>query len=515
MASLSDNNKRIAKNTVFLYIRMFVILAVTLYTSRVVLDKLGASDYGLYNIVGGVVGMLGFLNSTLASSTSRFITYALGKGDAKILDNTFSTAFWTHLALSIIVVALLETGGLWLIYNKLVIPPERLNAAFWVFQMSIFTCVVSITQVPYNSSVIAHEQMGVYAYVGIFEAFSKLIVAYLISVTVWDRLIYYAFLLMVIQLIVAFYYRFYCVRHYAECRVRKVIDRPLLKSLLSFSGLSFTANVAEILGRQGVIVLINLFFQPAVVAAQAIGNQITGAMSQFVNNIRTAANPQIIKFYASGDLESSKRLTLKSTVYVYYLLLLLGLPLILLMEPILNIWLVEVPPYTCVFSQFIVAQAILSNWNTSFYVPMLASGKLKKNSVYAVILCALQFVVLYVVLKCGGGVMWIPWVLTINVIIWSFWVKPSILYHDVGYGISELVRCYMECAKVTVIPLCVLIPMSLLLKSTIVNNILLLLSSVIIILTSELFLMDKKDRRKLTSLAREKLFNRKGPILNM
>lgn len=508
MSSSSDKNKRIAKNTIFLYIRMFVILAVSVYTSRVVLDKLGADDYGLYNIVGGVVGMLGFLNATLASSTSRYITYALGQGDNDALKDTFSTAFWIHVALAGIVIVLLESGGLWLIYNKLIIPPDRLDACFWVFQMSIITCVVSITQVPYNSAVIAHEQMGVYAYVGIYEAIAKLVVAYLISVTIWDKLIFYAFLLMTVQISVAVYYRFYCIRHYMECRIRRILKKSLFKSLLGFSGLTLTANIAEILSKQGVIVLINLFFQPAIVAAQAVGNQITNVLSQFVNNIRTAANPQIIKYYASGDYELSKKLTLKSTIYIYYLLLLLGLPLILLMDPILNLWLVKVPPYTCVFSQFIIAQSILGNWNASFYVPMLASGKLAKNSIYAVATCVLQFVILYVILKLGGNVMWVPWILTLNVVIWSFWIKPSILYQDVHYSFKELIRCYWECLKVTIFPLLILIPMYIYMDSTLPNHIIMLFASISTIALSEIVLMNKHDRKRLIEIAYHKILKR-------
>ena len=290
-----QSNKRIAKNTIFLYIRMIFILGVSLYTSRVVLDKLGVDDYGIYNAVAGVVAMLAFLNNTLSTGTSRFLTFDLGRGDASKLKQTFSTAFFTHLILALIVVAVLETIGLWFVENKLVIPPERMHAAKWVYQISILTTFIAITQVPYTSAIIAHENMKVYAYVGVFEAVAKLVIVYLLSISPMDKLVFYAILVAVVQLLVAFGYRVYCVRNYEESRISATFEKSTFKEMLSFSGLGLVANVSYILSSQGLVVLINMFFQPAIVAAQAVGNQISAAMMQFVNNFKTAINPQIIK----------------------------------------------------------------------------------------------------------------------------------------------------------------------------------------------------------------------------
>ena len=450
-----QSNKRIAKNTIFLYIRMIFILGVSLYTSRVVLDKLGVDDYGIYNAVAGVVAMLAFLNNTLSTGTSRFLTFDLGRGDASKLKQTFSTAFFTHLILALIVVAVLETAGLWFVENKLVIPPERMHAAKWVYQISILTTFIAITQVPYTSAIIAHENMKVYAYVGVFEAVAKLVIVYLLSISPMDKLLFYAILVAVVQLLVAFGYRVYCVRNYEESRISATFEKSTFKEMLSFSGLGLIANVSYILSTQGLVVLINMFFQPAIVAAQAVGNQISAAMMQFVNNFKTAINPQIIKLYAAGDLAASRKLTLESSVYVHELVLLLALPLIVVMDPLLHLWLVEVPPYTVIFAQCIVLKQIFDVYNSTLYTPMIASGKLKSNSWAAVWLGIGAFVLLYVLLKLGFDVMWVQYISILQVVLFSYIVKPYILCKEIGYSWREILTSFWKSLRVSVIPVAV------------------------------------------------------------
>lgn len=231
-----SDNKRIAKNTLFLYIRMIIIMLVTLYTSRVVLEKLGIDDYGIYNVVGGVVGMLSFLNGTLSIGTSRFITFELGTGNFKKLQNTFSTAFYAHLGLAIIMAILLESVVLWFVYNKLIIPPNRFNAALWVYHISILNMIISITQVPYTSSIMAHEEMGVYAYVSIFEAIAKLAVVFLLVVAPVDKLVWYAILLAAVQFVIAIYYRIFCIRKYIETHLKRIFCTDIFKEMMPFSG---------------------------------------------------------------------------------------------------------------------------------------------------------------------------------------------------------------------------------------------------------------------------------------
>ena len=500
-----SDNKRIAKNTGFLYIRMFILMAVQLYTSRVVLDKLGADDYGLYNVVGGVVGLLSFLTGTLSIGTSRFITYELGAGDAKKLKSTFVTSFYTHLALSCIIVILLETIGLWFFYNHLVIPNERLDAAFGVYQISILTTIVAITQVPYTSAIMAHEKMDIYAYLSIFEAVAKLLVVYLLAIAPYDKMLFYAVLIAIVQILLASFYRFFCVSKFQECRLNFSFDKSIFKKLMGFSGWNITANIAEVLKAQGVIVLINMFFQPAIVAAQAIGNQITNAMMQFINNIRTAVNPQIIKLYASGDYEGSKRLTLKSSLYVFDLLLLLGLPFILLMEPILNLWLKEVPPYTIVFAQCIVASQIIGNFSASFYIPMMAANKIKKNSIAAVIFSFSNFIILYLIFKLGGDVMWVQYVYIFNSALWSYFIKPYILYKDIDYKIAEMVNCILFTFKVGLLSCLIAIPARLLLNNSIIECVLLFMITIVAVIISSYIFMYKEDRQKAIAFLLNKL----------
>lgn len=486
---------------------MFIIMAVQLYTSRVVLDKLGADDYGLYNVVGGVVGLLSFLTGTLSIGTSRFITYELGAGDAKKLKSTFVTSFYTHLALSGIIVILLETIGLWFFYNHLVIPSDRLDAAFWVYQISILTTIVAITQVPYTSAIMAHEKMDIYAYLSIFEAVAKLLVVYLLAIAPYDKMLFYAVLIAIVQILLASFYRFFCVSKFQECRLNFSFDNSIFKKLMGFSGWNITANIAEVLKAQGVIVLINMFFQPAIVAAQAIGNHITNAMMQFINNIRTAVNPQIIKLYASGDYEGSKRLTLKSSLYVFDLLLLLGLPFILLMEPILNLWLKEVPPYTVVFAQCIVASQIIGNFSASFYTPMLAANKIKKNSIAAVIFSFSNFIILYLIFKLGGDVMWVQYIYILNSVLWSYLIKPFILYKDINYNIPEMAKCILATFKVGFLSCIIAIPTRYFLDNSIIECILLFLITIVAVIISSYTFMYKEDRQKVITFLLNKFKN--------
>lgn len=451
-----SDNKRIAKNTLFLYVRMLFVMGVSLYAARVVLDKLGVDDYSLYNVVGGIVGMLSFLNGTLSIGTSRFLTYELGRKDGNRLSLTFNTTFYAHLALGILFIFLLETGGVWYIYNKLVVEASRLGAAMIVFQISIFASLIALIQVPYTSLILAHEEMGVYAYVGVFEAVAKLGVIYALVVTDTDKLILYAVLIAVVQLLVAICYIIYCRRNYIESRLKLLYDKSIMKSLLSFSGWNVLANLSETLKLQGYIILLNLFFQPFVVAAQTIGNQVAGAMMQFIGNFRNAINPQVIKLYAAGEYEESKRLTLSTTVFVFDLVLLLGLPTIFVMEPIMKLWLVDVPPYTVVFTQYIVVQRILSTFDASFYIPMMAAGKIKTNSVISSCFGPGLFVLLYVLFRLGFDVMWLQYTGVIVTCLFSFYIKPYILTKEVvGYEMKDFIPCYMLCIKEAVLAIAI------------------------------------------------------------
>lgn len=445
---MSIDSKRIAKNTLFMYIRMILVMGITFFTSRIVLDKLGVDDYGLYNAVAGVVGVLSFLNNTLSKGTSRFITYELGTGNAYTLRATFSTAFYTHIFLMIILLVFLETFGSWFLKNKLVIPDGRMCAAYWVYQVSLLTMCLGIIQVPFTSCIIAHEDMSLYAYLGVFEAVGKLIVAYLLIIATVDKMILYAILMLCIHLIIFLVYVLFCKKRYYESSYYKKFDFHIFRNILGFSGWNVIANLTETLKIQGSNILVNMFFKPSLVAAQSVSNQVTNIMLNFIYQFTTALNPQIIKSYAEGDTQASKTLTLQSTILVFDLVLLICLPLIYIIEPILNIWLVEVPEKTVSFIRISLVTQIVNVFNITFYTPMVASGKLKSNSLCGVFLGIGQFILAYVLYKQGYGVLCLSYLILISTFVYSFFIKPLILYNEIGYKIKEMALCYFDCLKV-------------------------------------------------------------------
>lgn len=507
MVETQADKKRIAKNTLFLYARMLIIMAVSLFTQRVVLDKLGASDYGIYAAVGGVVAMLGFLNGTLSTGTSRFLTFELGKGNMERLKNTFSTAFYSHLLLSAIVAILLLTGGIWFVEHKLIIPSERLYAAVWVLVISVFTTFVSITQVPYTSVIIAHENMSIYAYIGLFEAAAKLGIVYLLTLSSWDKLIFYAVLIAVVQIAVAMFYRIYCVHHYEESHLLRRFDKPIFKEMMSFSSWSLIANVSQVLGTQGLTVVMNMFFNPVIIAAQQIGNQINAAIYHFRTNFVTAIIPQIIKLYAVGQYEESRKLTLETSIYVYDLMLFLSLPVIVLMEPILNLWLVEVPDYAVIFGQWILGANLFGTYALMLYTPMMASGRLKENSYASVFVTIFGVVALYFILRAGGSVMWVQYLTLATTLLYSYVVKPIIVCKYIqDYKWKDLFINTWQMVKVSVFPVAISI---LIYKFWPVSNFWIMVLQALVIMgsvgLSSLAFMDKMMRLKLFNMAKMKL----------
>ncbi len=328
-STAQENNKRIAKNTMFLYVRMFFIMAVSLYTSRVVLSTLGVDDFGIYNVVGGVVSMFGFLNGALAVCTQRYLNYELGRGDANRLQKVFITSLTIHALISIIVVILAETIGLWFLYNKMTIPDARMNAAFWVYQFSIITTVVLMMSVPYNAAIIAHEKMSAFAYISVLEVILRLAIVFLLQIGNFDRLIFYAFLMLVVQMSIRVIYGLYCNKHFCETKFRMLWDGTLFREMLGFSGWSIFGNLAGVASTQGLNILLNMFFNPIVNAARGISVQVQNALMQFSVNFQTAMNPQITKSYATGDYNYMHGLIYRSSKFTFFLLYLFSLPIIL------------------------------------------------------------------------------------------------------------------------------------------------------------------------------------------
>lgn len=353
---MSDNTlvtKRIAKNTLFLYLRMFLIMAINLYTSRVVLKALGVVDYGVYNVVGGVVSMFSFLNTALAQATQRYIAFGIGRESIIEQRKTFSMLMNVHILIAIVVLLLCESIGIWFLYNKLVIPNERLDAAFWVMQFSIYSAAISIIQVPYNASVFGHERMNIYAYIGILESLLKLTIVTLLLYVIFDKLIAYAFLTLLSNIIIALIYIIYCKRKFCNCHYLLYWSKDFFKKVFGYTSWSLIGNLAWTLNGQGMNILINLFFGPVFNAARGIASSVEAATTSFLYNFLGASVPQIIKAYAAGDMEYMERLSYKSSKFGFLLFMCLSIPLISSIDWILQIWLVTPPPISgtlCVLS---------------------------------------------------------------------------------------------------------------------------------------------------------------------
>lgn len=376
--SEQGSNKRIAKNTLMLYFRMFLMMAIGLFTSRVLLHALGASDLGIYNVIGGVVAMFTMFNGTLASASQRFITFALGEGDTKKLKTTFSMSLTLHIILAAIVFVLIETIGVWFLYNKMVIPGDRMNAAFWLLQFSAFTCALDITQVPYDACVVAHERMGVFAYFSILDAFFKLAITYAVWAFGGDKLILYGFLLMCVSWLMRIIYRVYSIRHFEEAKYHRCWDKKILKDMSSFFGWNTVGTVASTLSGQGFNLMLNTFFGTIVNAAMNITNQVNRYVTQFVGNFQTAVNPQITKLYASNEIDKMHKLVGNASLFSAYIMLYMSIPIILEIDFILKIWLgYGIPQYTSQFVQIIMVQNVITTMSRPLVTEMQAIGKLR------------------------------------------------------------------------------------------------------------------------------------------
>lgn len=446
-----SNNKRIAKNTVFLYFRMMLTMIVSLFTSRVILQTLGVEDYGIYQTVGGVVAMLSYINGALNVGSSRFLTFELGRGDSEKLKRTFSSVLIVHIIFALIVLVIGETLGLWFVYNKLVIPDDRMNAAVIAYHLSIISAMIAITQVPYGATIVSHERMGIYAYVSIVESFLKLIIVYVLYITSFDKLIVYAFLYFAVTVGVMIYYRAYCIRNFSEAHHTRSFDKNIIMSILSYSGWNLFATTSVALCAQGITIITNMFFNPGVVAARAIANQVNGIANQFVQNFRTAVNPQVVKKYASGDFEGSKKLLLTSTKYSFFMMLALALPITVVAEDLLQLWLGQVPEYAVVYLQLAIWTSLLAVFDQSFYTALYAKGQIKENSIFSSSCFFIGFVVLFILFKLGWSPVTAGWILLFSQAVIAFVVKPIMLVRIVGYKWSDIIQLFYKTGIVLLI----------------------------------------------------------------
>lgn len=397
----TDNNKRIAKNTVLLYFRMLLMMFVTLFTSRVVLDKLGVTDYGIFNVVGGVVAMLGFLNSSMSNAVQRYLSFEIGKNNNEGVNRIFNVSLLAHAGIAVFVFVVMEIVGVWYLNTHMNIPAERMDAANWVLQCSIFTTLFTIVQVPYNAIIISKEQMGIYAYISILEVVLKLLVVYMLATGNFDKLKLYSVLIMVVTIGIVMIYRFYCTRKYKEVKFKFIKDWNLLKQIVGFASWNMLGELAWVFTGQGVNIILNSFFGPVVNAARGLAEQVNGAVNRFVANFQTAVNPQLIKNYASDQLGEMKTLLFRSTRFSYYLLLALSLPIILKMDFILHLWLKEVPDYTTGFCQLVLVSSLVSTLSNLLAQVARAYGKIRNYQIIVSIFLFLNFPLSYIVLKLG------------------------------------------------------------------------------------------------------------------
>lgn len=398
----SDNNKRIAKNTLLLYVRMLFTMAVSLFTSRVILNTLGVEDYGINNVVGGIVTMFSVLSGSLSSSISRFITFELGKGNIERLKTIFSTGVNIQLGMSVLIIIIAEAVGIWFLNAKMNIPADRMVAANWVFQCAILTFVLNLLSVPYNAAIIAHEKMSAFAYISVVEVSLKLIIVYMLMISPFDRLETYAVLLLLVGAVIRFIYGYYCKRHFEECTYHFVFDKPVLKEMTGFAGWNFLGNGAYMLNTQGVNILMNLYFGVAVNAARGVATQVDAALKQFVNNFTTAVNPQITKSYAQGDLDYMHKLVCRSAKFSAFLMMFFTVPIILETNTILTIWLKTVPDYAVIFLQWIIISSFMDTvLANSLVTSMFATGKIKRYQIIVTTVGCLVFPLSWIAFKLG------------------------------------------------------------------------------------------------------------------
>lgn len=440
MTFVSDR-KRIAKNTVFLYIRMLFVMIIAFYTSRVILQSLGAVDYGIYNVVGGIVLMMAFIIGPLNGTTMRFLTVELGRNHVNGLSRIFACTLNIHIVIGIITILLGETIGLWFFYEKLIMPPERMETAFWVYQFSIITAVFTFTQIPYSATLTAHENMSIYAYVGLYEAISNLIIAFLISISEWDKLLLYALLIMLNKVAILIFYRIYTGYHYQECHFHLFWDKKLYSQIISYAGWNLFGGLAVVSEGQGINILLNVFFGPIVNAARAIAVQIQSAVTMFVQNILTAVKPQVIKNYANKQYSEMYNLAFQTTKYSYYLLFLIILPIMTDIEVILEIWLGKsVPEQTDIFVMIVLVTTLVNSIDQTFLMTFHAIGKVKFGNIVGGSFMIMSLPICYFVLKYDNpsySVFIVIFLINLLSTIFDFFLVHYYIWFSVSSFIKE------------------------------------------------------------------------------
>ena len=510
MTDIAQNNRRIARNTILLYVRMFFIMAVTLFTSRVVLNTLGVVDFGIYNVVGGVVAMMGIFNGAMSVSTQRYLTFELGRGDIVRMKQVFSICLTIFFLLSLLVIILAETVGLWFLHNKMIIPPERMTAANWVYQYSILACILSLVVNPFNATIIAHERMNVYAYVSILEVSLKLAVVYLLLVIPADRLSTYGLLILISQAIVAFIYIVYCWYHFSETHYCFYWERPMFIELVAYSGWNLFGSASSLVKGQGLNILLNMFFNPAVNAARGIAYQINSAITQFFTNFYTAVRPQITKYYAQGDMEDMLKLVFRSSKFSFYLIMLISMPIVIEAPYIVKLWLGQLPEYVVPFTRLIIVISAIDAMATPLMTAAHATGHIRLYQFSVGTMTILNLPISYVFLKLGGQpltVFYVSLCISTFCLFMRLWIVRRLMNFPVKqYIIQVFGSCVFICVVAMIMPLVA----HLLLPECFVNVVIVCLVCVLSTIAAIYALgLTKHERELVVDVIRKKILHKK------
>jgi len=494
---------KIAKNTLLLYVRMLFSMLVSLYTSRIILNTLGIEDFGINNVVGGIVVMFSFLNSSMSGATSRFLTFELGRKDYQNLQKVFSVALTIHIIIALVILLLGETVGLWFLESKLIIPESRLWAARIVYQFSVFGMALGIIQVPYNALIIANERIDVFAYVEIGNILVRLLIVYLLIIIPFDKLVVLSSLGFAASLLVMAIYRFYCVRNLIGCRFILSVRNPYLRPMLLFSGWDLYGNMSVIARTQGVNILLNMFFGPLINAAAGIAGQVQGAVMGFAGNVLTATRPQVVKNYSVGDFARVEYLVNKCAVFTFMLLLLFTVPLLIETNYVLGLWLKIVPDYAVSFCRLTLLFNLFANLSSVVMIAIHATGKIKRPSLINGTLYLMVVPISYISFKLGGNPQWAYWVNVIAVFGGMLSNAWTLHLHLPSYSFKKFVINLMRCLSIAILVFGILYFCSSRMEEGLLRFIAISLSSALLIgAITYLVVMNKLERALVHNIIR-------------
>lgn len=435
----SDNNKRIAKNTVYLYFRMMVTVLVSLYTSRVILKTLGVSDFGVYNVMGGIIGMLGYVNSLLAGGTSRFLTIGLGKNDMPKLKLIFSTSFTLCVASAILIMLLGETIGLWFVNTQLNIDPARMEAANWVYQCALLSSALIVVQTVFTASIISHEKMSIYAYMSILDVVFKLGIVFMLLWFDFDKLKLYALLMFLVNAIVFLIYYLYCKVNFEEIKIKLSLNKELFKEMFSYSSWNMIGGFSGVLNNYGINILLNIFFGTIVNASRGVALQVNNLVQQFYSNFQMASQPQIMKYYAQGKIEDMSHLIVNNSKYCSLILLCPIIPIFIYIDQLLYIWLGQVPEYSSSFVRITLIYTFLCSIDAPVGMGIHAVGKMRLPNCTTAIVNFLNFPIVYIVMKLGANPI-ISYCFTLTALPINICIDLLILRKYTGFSVITFIR---------------------------------------------------------------------------